>query len=250
MELESEFRSRIERWGGLSRWERSELGKDLRRLGLSYGEIMDLIPVKKSTLATWCRDVRLTEEQYKAVKERTYGSRIGVPVNTQRKRHREIELIKAQAMIEALHLQVDPFWAMGVALYWAEGFKTKRRLEMAHSEPEALRLFVEWIRRFHDPAATFAASLNLHFNNDEPRAREYWSAELGIDLENFTKTFIKPEGTGHRKNHLPFGVCRVSMRTSANAFVTTLVWVDFVKERFPNVNFGRAASSIGRAEDS
>ena len=63
MELGSEFRSRIEGWDRLSRWERSELGKDLRRLGLSYGEIMDLIPVKKSTLATWCRDVRLTEEQ-------------------------------------------------------------------------------------------------------------------------------------------------------------------------------------------
>ena len=66
MELGSEFRARIEEWDRLSRWERSELGKDLRRLGLSYGEIMDLIPVKKSTLATWCRDVRLTEEQYKA----------------------------------------------------------------------------------------------------------------------------------------------------------------------------------------
>jgi hypothetical protein len=62
MELGSEFRSRMEVWDRLSRWERSELGKDLRRLGLSYGEIMDLIPVKKSTLATWCRDVRLAEE--------------------------------------------------------------------------------------------------------------------------------------------------------------------------------------------
>ncbi len=70
MDLGSEFRSRIEGWDGLSRWERSELGKDLRRLGLSYGEIMDLIPVKKSTLATWCRDVRLTEEQWAAIKSR------------------------------------------------------------------------------------------------------------------------------------------------------------------------------------
>ena len=61
MELGSEFRARIDSWDGLSRWERSEVGKDLRRLGLSYGEIMDLIPVKKSTLATWCREVKLTE---------------------------------------------------------------------------------------------------------------------------------------------------------------------------------------------
>ena len=85
MELGSEFRARIEEWDRLSRWERSELGKDLRRLGLSYGEIMDLIPVKKSTLATWCRDVRLTEEQCVAIKERT-GSRArefrGTPTET------------------------------------------------------------------------------------------------------------------------------------------------------------------------
>jgi hypothetical protein len=55
MYLGSEFRSRIEEWYRLSRWERSELRKDLTRLGLSYGEIMNLIPVTKSTLATWCR---------------------------------------------------------------------------------------------------------------------------------------------------------------------------------------------------
>jgi hypothetical protein len=62
MEVGSEFQARIAAWETMSRWERSELGKDLRRLGLSYGEIMDLIPVKKSTLATWCREVKLSED--------------------------------------------------------------------------------------------------------------------------------------------------------------------------------------------
>jgi hypothetical protein len=127
---------------------------------------MDLIPVKKSTLATWCREVRLTDEQYAAIKERQYGSRLGIPVDTQQKRRAEIEMIKAQASLEAIHLQDDPFWAMGVALYWAEGSKTNRRLEMAHSEPEALRLMMDWIRRFHDTTATFAAAINLHLDND------------------------------------------------------------------------------------
>ena len=70
MEVGNEFQGRIDSWDGLSRWERSELGKDLRRLGLSYGEIMDLIQVKKSTMATWCSEVKLTVEQYAAMKER------------------------------------------------------------------------------------------------------------------------------------------------------------------------------------
>ena len=83
MELGSEFRSRIEEWDRLSRWERSELGMDLSRLGLSYGEIMNLIPVKKSTLATWCREVRLTEEQWAAIKSRRPPIP-GIPRDTQR----------------------------------------------------------------------------------------------------------------------------------------------------------------------
>lgn len=82
MKVGAAFRERIDSWDTLSRWKRSVLGNGLRRLGLSYGEIMNLIPVKKSTLATWCRDVKLTEEQYAAIRRRT-GSRQGIPVDTQ-----------------------------------------------------------------------------------------------------------------------------------------------------------------------
>jgi hypothetical protein len=233
MEVGTEFQARIASWEALSRWERSELGKDLRRLGLSYGEIMDLIPVKKSTLATWCREVKLTEEQLVAIKSRRPPFP-GIPRDTQRKRHREIHLIEAQARLEALHLQDDPFWAMGVALYWAEGTKASRRLELAHSEPEALRLFMSWARRFFRPDAIFGAAINLHFDNDEQAAKKYWSAQLRIDPARFTKTFIKPDGTGHRKNHLPSGVCRVTMKRSTDAFITTMSWIDFVRESFKN----------------
>ncbi|MET0565307.1 MAG: hypothetical protein ABW021_02535, partial [Acidimicrobiia bacterium] len=96
MEVGTEIQARVDSWGGLSRWERSELGKDVRRLGLSYGEMMELIPVKKSTLATWCREVRLTEEQYVAISTRT-GSREGVPRDTNRRRRAEIAQIRIQA---------------------------------------------------------------------------------------------------------------------------------------------------------
>ena len=68
MELEGEVLERVGIYESLSPWEKSEVGRDLRRLGLSYGEIMDLIEVKKSTLATWCRDVELTEEQIEMIR--------------------------------------------------------------------------------------------------------------------------------------------------------------------------------------
>jgi len=120
MEIEADILERVRKYETLSRWERQELGRDLRRQGLSYGEIMKLIPVKKSTLATWCREIRLTEEQAdEVVLRRTPvpGRTLsGEPYTTHRPRKREVELIKKQARLEAQHLQDDAFWTSGVRL--------------------------------------------------------------------------------------------------------------------------------------
>ncbi|MEX0865352.1 MAG: hypothetical protein WD269_10835 [Acidimicrobiia bacterium] len=231
MELEAVLLERVETWERLSRWEKSELGKDLRRTGLSYGEIMGMIPVKKSTLATWCREVRLADEQYVAIRVRT-GSREGIPRDTNRKRRAEIEMIKAQASLEAIHLQDDPLWTAGVALYWGEGFKTQSTLGMANADPHALRLFMSWADAYVPPATGYRARLNLHADNDESAARAWWADQLGLGTSEFTNTFIKPDGTGHRKNHMPHGVCLVNKRRSADAFHTTMVWVEFMQEWF------------------
>ena len=58
----------IERWAALPRWERTEVGRALRRLGWSYGEVREVIDVPKATFAEWCREIRLTDEQIAAIK--------------------------------------------------------------------------------------------------------------------------------------------------------------------------------------
>lgn len=229
MELETAVLERVENWDSLSRWEKSELGRRLRRQGLSYGEIMELVPVKKSTLATWCRDIALTAEQIAAIKARR-APEPGLPRDTQRKRHREIEMIRAQARLEAEHLVDDPCWVAGVSMYWGEGFKTQSSLGMANSDPFALRLFIKWSDRYHGQGE-YRARLNLHRENDEPAARRWWAQELSLPTDAFTKSFIKPDGTGHRKNHLPAGVCRINRRRSADALHTTLAWIEFLQHR-------------------
>jgi hypothetical protein len=87
---------RAAEWDDLHRWERSELGKTLRRIGLTYGEIRDLIPVPKGTVSSWCRAIRLSDAQVEEIRARTGpGSRTGMPVNTQWKRHEEVARMRA-----------------------------------------------------------------------------------------------------------------------------------------------------------
>ena len=222
--------ARIADWDQLSRWERSELGKDLRRLGLTYAEIMDLIPVKKSTLATWCRDVRLTDGQYAAIKERTYGSRLGIPVDTNWRRREQVERIRAEARSQVPDLMTDTLWVAGTILYWAEGAKTRNHLKMANVDPRALRLFVSWVRTYLDPQAEFSLQLHLHEGNDDEAAKSHWRSQTGLMTANFYRTFIKPKGTGHRKNHLAYGVCTIKVRRCADAWQRTMAWVEVIAD--------------------
>jgi hypothetical protein len=113
----------------------------------------------------------------------------------------------------------------GLVLYRGEGGKVRNKFEVTNSDVLTLRLFINWVTTYHDPDAEFVLSINLHANNDEPAARSFWSDALDLPEARFHKTFIKPDGTGHRKNHLPYGVCRVKVCRCSNMWQRTMAWI-------------------------
>ncbi|HJU81829.1 MAG TPA: hypothetical protein VJ796_08785 [Acidimicrobiia bacterium] len=99
-------------WDRLTRWERAELGRRLRRDGWTYSEIMEVLPVGKGSLSSWCQGIRLTEEQIAAIKaRRPPGVRTGVPVDTQRKRRHEVEIMQMEARAAVPDLIRNPLLA-------------------------------------------------------------------------------------------------------------------------------------------
>lgn len=215
-------------WEDLTRWERAELGRALRRLGWSYGEIRELIPVPKGTLSNWCRGIRLSAEQTAAIRERT-GSAIGVPRDTQRKRRREIERIREEAAAEVPRLIQDPFWVAGTMLYWGEGDKRHRHLSMTNSDSDLLRLFITWVRHYVQPDAVFVLSMHLHEGNDEAAAKDHWRTALNLTDAQFWTTYVKPRSTRQRRNHLAHGVCRVFVRRGTDSWIRTLAWIEALR---------------------
>ena len=218
-------------WADLHRWECKQLGMALRRLGLTYSEIQSVIPVPKGTLSNWSRNVTLTDTQIAAIRDRTGpNTQRGIPRDTQRKRRREIGFIRSEAHRFAESNLCDPHFVGGVVLYWGEGSKTQNSLDLSNADPAALRTFIRWVRRYLDADAEFVLSMHLHEGNDEPAARKYWASAVGMPGVGFTKTFIKPLGTGHRKNYLKHGVCRVRVRRAADHWHRTMVWIQVVAE--------------------
>jgi hypothetical protein len=210
-------------WNDLHRWERSELGRALRRLGLTYSEIRDLIPVPKGTLSYWCREIQHSESHFGEIRARTCpGSRKGIPVNTQWRRRDQVARRRADARDFALDHLGDPFFVARVVLYWGEGPKTHADLSLANADPRALRLFIAWVRSLHTQDPDFVLMINLHACNDEPGARAFWRDATGLDGAEFHRTFVKPEGTGHRKNQPPFGVCQVRVPKCTDYWIRTI----------------------------
>jgi len=169
------------------------------------------------------------EKQLLAIRERTAPpSRTGSSIDTQWRRREEIVRIRGEAVRFAREHLDDPFFVAGVALYWAEGSKTRNDLSLPNSDARVLRTFIAWVRKYHDPSTEFVLKINLHANNDEAASRIFWATSTGLDRPTFHKTFIKPDGTGHRKNHLPHGVCQVRVRKADDAWQRTMTWIDVV----------------------
>ena len=248
-----ELRGVIARWADLARAERIATARQLRAAGLSLGEIEHLLPVSKSTVSVWCRGIVLTGAQRAGIQQRR-GPQKGVPRDTQWRRRVEVAAIRQEAEAAAPGLMAIPEFVGGLALYWAEGSKAAKELAVANTDPRLLNVFVAWVREFLDPDADFVLALHLHEGNDPAVAKQYWSGELLLDRARYTKSHLKPRGTGHRKNHLPHGVCRVRVCRSGDSWHRVMAWIDAYAEESKRRALaslpGGSLAQLGRATDS
>ncbi len=224
----------------MKNWEKRELVRNLRRKGFSYSEIIQKFPVSKSSISAWCKDIELTHKQIaRLARNQEYGTYIGrlrgAKVN-QKKRLREIEKIKILSAKEISPLSDYEFKIAGLMLYWAEGSK-KKYVDLSNSDSEIIRFMMRWFRQIcHVPNKKFRVQLHLHSGQDESRMKEFWSGITGISKAQFEKSYIKKEGSGHRKNKLYNGTIKIRICDS-DLLYRILGWI----ERFNKMG---AASSI------
>ena len=226
---------RIARWSELKRWERRELGQELRRLGLSYREISALIPASKGTLSGWCRDIELSADQQERLAFRP--GRIAAARKRGFLRRQEAlanaAAIRSAASDEVAQLRQDPCWIAGAVAYWAEGDKRSKEIRFSNSDPALIRLFLGWAQRYFQLTPDrFTIMLHLHAGQDEKERQAFWSQQTGLALDQFRKSFIKPEGTGHRKNVLYNGTAQVRISRSTAIRHHLLGWIDGLSAAF------------------
>ncbi len=124
----------------------------LRKEGKTYSEIMKVVPVAKSTVSLWLREVGLSISQKQLITEkRRQGQIKGAQAQRNKRIKKQINIINsAEAMIGKLSLR--ELWLIGIALYWAEGSKEKENypgigVSFSNSDPRMILVFLEWLKK-------------------------------------------------------------------------------------------------------
>lgn len=114
---------------------------------------------------------------------------------------------------------------IGIALYWAEGYKSLacKGVEFTNTDPAMIRLMMRWFREICNvKESQFRIRLQLHNGEGIERIKNYWAEITEVPISQFTKAYIKVSPTSKKKvgNLIPYGTC--SIRISDILLITKI----------------------------
>ena len=185
--------------------------RKLRKLGLSYTEILKRVGVSKSTLSIWLRDINLTPKQKANLINKMDRIRYDVAKRKVADRIERTNTIIRKAKREVKSLMGRPLFFVGVSLYWAEGAKNyTESVKFANSDENMIILMMRWLREICKvPEKKFRIHIHMHNLHSRDNINVYWSELTNIPLAQFYKPYIKQTSLGQRKNILYNGTCSI-----------------------------------------
>lgn len=206
----------------------------LREAGKSYREISDVVPVSKSTLSLWLRDIPLTEEQRAALALRCPAGAskraIAIRANAAQRRAG----VHADALAQIGALSESELFVAGVAIYWAEGSKNKpwrtgARVSFLNSDPAMIRLFLCWLRLVGIDADRLQFRVCIHESADVEEAEAFWADVVSAPRSEFQRTTLKrhnPRTTRRNVGSGYHGCLCVSVRRSTDLNLRIAGWFE------------------------
>jgi hypothetical protein len=155
----------------------------MRREGASLAAIHAALPVAKSTISLWVRDIPLDEEHQRALDAANpvvNGRQVGQRAWSRACRaHRQ----RAQQHCRALARRGDPLHCAGCMLYWGEGSKTRNGVAFTNADVNMLTFFLCFLRESYgvQDAAT-RLRINCHLGNglSVEQIEDWWLTELAL----------------------------------------------------------------------
>ena len=203
-----------------------KLAIQLRKEGKTYNEIMDIIPIAKSTLSEWLKSVHLAKPQ---VQRRT-KLRLEAGLRGAESK-RKIRLAEVRSLLEDGIRKVGviserELWLIGAALYWAEGNKQRERsvstgVLFGNSDPQMLRVFIAWLALLDISSTDLMYELYLHTSRTSQveEFKKWWAKQLGIHTSELTRIYYKKGSIKTNRTNtadLYHGLIRIKVKSSTS----------------------------------
>jgi len=196
--------------------ERKEARKLRKDSGLSIRDISKRLKVSRSSVSLWIRDIILTDDQIKVLRDNNpilNGQMAGTIKNKQiwMKKRKEFQKIGRMMAKEnsSLHL-------MGCMLYWAEGHRKNNRsvVSFVNSDLAMIKLFIRFLKEcFGLSIKDIKISINCHTDAHTVEEIETkWLEELSFPRECLNKTTVNNTSSASKQKRtglLKYGTCRV-----------------------------------------
>ncbi|MET9653148.1 hypothetical protein ABZZ44_23150 [Streptomyces sp. NPDC006460] len=171
-----------------------ERARELRGEGRTYDEIQQELGCSKSSISLWVRDLprpapRHTPEEQRAL------------MNEGLRRFREAREERRRTVRRTAHEEIGglsdrELFLVGVALYWAEGQKSKsyarrERVIFVNSDPDVILVFQAWLRLLGVEPDRVKYRVMIHQTADIPGAERFWADAVGTEVGRLQRTTIK-----------------------------------------------------------
>src|SRR6266511_4730293 len=189
--------------------ELQEQARVLRARGKTLAQIADALGVAKSSVSLWVRDVPFTPSPRRHGPHRR-------PHPAHEAKLRQIEALNRAGKERIGILGEEAFFVAGLALYAGEGGKTDGLVRFANSDPEMVRFFCAWLRRFFNiDESRLRCSVYLHQGLDLDAAEAFWSGVAGIPRSHFGKPYRAVPDPSIRRNKHEHGCFYVNYSCSS-----------------------------------
>ncbi|MBI2048194.1 MAG: hypothetical protein HYT27_03565 [Parcubacteria group bacterium] len=194
----------------------------LRREGKSYDDIMKIIPIPKSTLASWYIAENIPSPFTRKIQ--LAHLRNIRPLAANARRQERLDRLKKIQNNATLEVRAYPVENIGfkksilAVLYWAEGAKHERvsGLKFVNTDPNLMRLYLQLLRTCYTiDERRLRIRLHVHYYHKIREVKKFWSELLNISISQFAAAYVKKRSRKKRFRKNFQGICFVYYGDSA-----------------------------------
>ncbi|MEV5801052.1 hypothetical protein [Streptomyces collinus] len=171
-----------------------EKARELRLQGWTYDRIQAALGCSKSSISLWVRDLPKPEPRY-TPEEQQALMREGL-ARCRAAEHDKRRKSRITALQDIGELTDRELFMAGVALYWAEGAKSKsydrrERAIFVNSDAGVIRTYLAWLDLLDVDRERLSFRVLIHESAEVAAAHRFWAEVADVDESVFAKPTLK-----------------------------------------------------------